>query len=421
MSTSANPSVWRASETDEHQKKAPYRIGIALLLGAALYGGPYTGSNIVLLPAKTAELAPDSKAAIIAVMSTSAMVVAALSNILFGALSDLTRSRWGRRAPWVICGSIGTAIMLNVVAHAPTVPFLIVSWCVYQVFLNVIIAPFLGIIADRVAPKYRGTITSMFAFGSTVGSYAGQVLAAQFITTIPRGFFMLSVLTFCCGFVVAFLTREPSSLPMPKAKFDKRMVLDHFSLPMHNCRDYYLALFGKFMITSAKYAIAGYQLYILTDYMKQDDAGASHYVTIISLCMMFTAMIITVITGIVTDRIHSRKIPVALASFCIAVGSFIPFFSAEPWTMVAYGLFAGTGLGAFNAVDQALNIEVLPNPETAAKDLGVLNLSNTGGQVLGPVLAATFISAVGYHALFPVAGVCALVGMTLVMMIKSVK
>ena len=53
------------------------------------------GVNVVLLPAKTALLAGDGKASVVAVLSTSAMIVAAIANIIFGALSDLTRSRFG--------------------------------------------------------------------------------------------------------------------------------------------------------------------------------------------------------------------------------------------------------------------------------------------------------------------------------------
>ena len=56
------------------------------------------GVNVVLLPAKTALLAGDGKASVVAVLSTSAMIVAAIANIIFGALSDLTRSRFGRRS-----------------------------------------------------------------------------------------------------------------------------------------------------------------------------------------------------------------------------------------------------------------------------------------------------------------------------------
>ena len=157
----AQPTVWTGTVSDEQQAKVPWVVGVALVLGVFLWMGPYMGVNVVLLPAKTALLAGDGKASVVAVLSTSAMIVAAIANIIFGALSDLTRSRFGRRSPWIIGGSVLAAAAMMFVSWAPTVPLLIVGWCVYQCFLNAIVAPLIAVITDRTAPKFRGTILSL--------------------------------------------------------------------------------------------------------------------------------------------------------------------------------------------------------------------------------------------------------------------
>ncbi|GAA6122490.1 MFS transporter [Bifidobacterium psychraerophilum] len=412
---------WSGTENDTSQKKAPWIVGVALVLGTFLWMGPYMGVNVVLLPAKAAVIDPDSKAAIVAVLSTSAMIVAAIANIIFGALSDLTRSRWGRRTPWIVCGSVLAAASLVLVSLAPNTMMLIISWCVYQCFLNAIVAPLIAVLADRTAPKFRGTITSMYALGYSVGIYGGQMIGARFLGNISTGYYVLAALTLLAGPLAAVLMREQSSLGMPRKSFTWRTFIDHFSFPTKGAKDYYLALFGKFLIVAAKFSISGFMLYILTDYMKQNQSGAAYYVSLISLCMMVTAIVMTVIAGPISDKIKSRKIPVIVSSLLVAIGSAIPFFWNDPRMMIVYALIAGTGMGAYNSVDQALNIEVLPNKDTAAKDLGILNLSNTGGQVFGPVLAASLITWVGYHALFPLAAVCSLIGAVLIVFIKKVR
>lgn len=412
---------WSGTENDTSQKKAPWIVGVALVLGTFLWMGPYMGVNVVLLPAKAAVIDPDSKAAIVAVLSTSAMIVAAIANIIFGALSDLTRSRWGRRTPWIVCGSVLAAASLVLVSLAPNTMMLIISWCVYQCFLNAIVAPLIAVLADRTAPKFRGTITSMYALGYSVGIYGGQMIGARFLGNISTGYYVLAALTLLAGPLAAVLMREQSSLCMPRKSFTWRTFIDHFSFPTKGAKDYYLALFGKFLIVAAKFSISGFMLYILTDYMKQNQSGAAYYVSLISLCMMVTAIVMTVIAGPISDKIKSRKIPVIVSSLLVAIGSAIPFFWNDPRMMIVYALIAGTGMGAYNSVDQALNIEVLPNKDAAAKDLGILNLSNTGGQVFGPVLAASLITWVGYHALFPLAAVCSLIGAVLIVFIKKVR
>ena len=80
------------------------------------------------------------------------------------------------------------------------------------------------------------------------------------------------------------------------------------------------------------------------------------------------------------------------------------------------------GNGCYMSVDQALNVDVLPNGDEAGKDLGILNLSNTIGQVLAPVCTTAVIGIFGgYRMVFPGAIICLLLGTVFIMMIRKVK
>lgn len=421
MSTTLPATDPAASPIDEHQPRVPLRVGVALALGCFLWLGPYLGVNAVLLPARIAEIAPDDKTGVVALLATVAMIVATLANIVIGAFSDLTRSRWGRRAPWLVVGSVGSAAMLLAVGRASSVGALLLTWAVYQIFLNAIVAPLIAVISDRVAPRHRGTISSIYAFGYSAGLYGGQIIGAQFLGGLWAGFVVLAALTLLSGPVAAVLLREPSSRDLPRRTLSRAMLLDSFSLPRKDCRDYYLALFGKFAIISATFAVSGYQLYILTDYMRLAEGSTAGYISSIATILMITALVMSAVSGPISDRLGRRKLPVVVAGVLVAIGVLVPAVSPNPWTMLVYAVVAGIGMGAFNAVDQALNVEVLPNQETAAKDLGVLNLANTGGQIVGPVVAAAAISAVGYEAMFPVAAVLALIGSGLILAIRRVR
>ena len=89
--------------------------------------------------------------------------------------------------------------------------------------------------------------------------------------------------------------------------------------------------------------------------------------------------------------------------------------------MLAYAVVAALGKGMYDSVDQALNIEVLPDPKTAAKDLGLLNMANNGGQVLGPIFSASIIGIVGYAGIFPIAAITAAIGGILIIFVKGIK
>jgi MFS family permease len=78
-------------------------------------------------------------------------------------------------------------------------------------------------------------------------------------------------------------------------------------------------------------------------------------------------------------------------------------------------------MGMYQSVDQALNVTVLPSQNNAAKDLGIVNLANSLGQIIGPVVASVIIGLLGYRGIFPVAGLMCLIGGILILMIKKVK
>lgn len=412
---------WHDTIEDNQQPKAPVKIGIATGIGALLWLGPYLGVNAVLLPAKVQQIIPSQKAQVVALLATAAMIAATLANIIIGGLSDLTRSKWGRRTPWIIAGSIGSLITLLWFNMAATVPMMVVAWCCYQIFLNAIVAPLLAFLQDQVAPKHRGTISSIYAFGYVIGQYGGQAVGAQFLGHIGTGIVVMGFLTLLSGPIAAIIVREPSSKAMPKKHFTFDMFLQNFIFPLHNARDFYLALFGKMLINTATTAIMGYQLYILSDYIKLNTAGQQKYVSIISMLLMVTAIVMSITAGPISDKMRSRKVPVFIAALLVAVGVIIPAFTSQAWSMIVYGLLAGLGMGIFFAVDQALNLEVLPNPQTAAKDLGILNLANTGSQILGPIVAAAIVTMAhgSYFGIFPVCAALALVGGVLILFVNE--
>ena len=83
---------------------------------------------------------------------------------------------------------------------------------------------------------------------------------------------------------------------------------------------------------------------------------------------------------------------------------------------------AGVGFGAYMAVDLALVVDVLPDPTTAAKDLGILNIAGALPFAVAPTVAPAILILAGgsYSALYAVAALCALGAAATVMAIRSI-
>jgi MFS family permease len=83
----------------------------------------------------------------------------------------------------------------------------------------------------------------------------------------------------------------------------------------------------------------------------------------------------------------------------------------------------GLGFGMYMAVDLALVVDVLPDADTAAKDLGVLNIAGALPFAVAPAVAPTLLAAGNgsYSVLYAVAGACALGGAAAVAPIRGVR
>ena len=423
---------WVASVINEQQPKAPVLLGVAVGVGALLWLGPFMGINSVLNPAKLSHIIGQGSEVnnFLALLGTLGAITSTITTIIIGALSDLTRSRWGRRTPWILVGSVMTAAVmvgLGTINSPEQLGVFITLWCLLQTFINFVVAPLLAVIADQIAPKHRGLISSIYAAGFIVGQYGGPVVGGLFLSDVDpqlinTGYYVLAVAMLLSGPIAALLIKEKSSLGMPRQRINKANFVQYFVFPLKNARDFYLALFGKMLVTITITAFSVYQLFFLTSGMGLNNSSAGHYISLMGIATMVTALIFAPISGPISDKLCTRKKPVFLAALLIAAGTVIPFFYGQPAAMIFYGVVAGIGSGIFFSVDQALNLEVLPNAENSAKDLGILNFANTGAQILGPVLGAVLFNLVGqqYLPVLPILSVIALGGGCLVMMIKTV-
>ncbi|MFD8735916.1 MFS transporter [Streptomyces sp. NPDC059618] len=397
------------------------RLITALAVGALAWTVPFMASIIVLLPARLDQLDAAHKVADFATVTVVGSIVALVANVVFGALSDRTRSRFGARSPWIVGGGVGLGLSLAALGAAPTFTVLLLVWCVLQLFLNMFLAPVSAIMADRVAPSRRGMAAGLAGTATIIGQATAAATGAAFIGHPSTGFLALAALPVIGGIVVVLTAPDTSNLDVPRAALTTKTFLETFTFP-RKAADFYWALSGRFLLVIGYFLIMNYQLFILTDYIHLSDAEAARVVTLAGLVTVVVGIVAGLVTGPLSDRIGRRKLPVIASTGLIGAGALIPFLSAHSWAMLAFAGVGGFAMGMYGAVDQALVVEVLPNKATAAKDLGILNMANTGGQIVAPAIAAAVIAgAGGYRSLFLVCVIACALAAACIVPIKSAR
>ncbi len=174
----------------------------------------------VLLPQRLADIAPDSKDAIFGVLNSATALASLISNLVVGNMSDRTRSIFGRRTPWIASGGIVAGISLFLIGILPDGVSIGMSYCISMVGLNMMIAPVIASLSDRIPEDMRGTM-SIYLCRYVVRFCFGQIVGAQFITLQLPGFIVSGVAMGLSGVLaVVFWPKEKSSKDMPKEKVD---------------------------------------------------------------------------------------------------------------------------------------------------------------------------------------------------------
>src|SRR5207253_7112775 len=93
-------------------------------------------ATYVLLAISAAVVQPSQKELVVSRATAVGGALAVLVPIAAGWLSDRTRSRWGRRTPWIAAGAAVNVVGLALLAWAPSVPALIIAYVVLQLGNN---------------------------------------------------------------------------------------------------------------------------------------------------------------------------------------------------------------------------------------------------------------------------------------------
>ena len=369
----------------------------------------------VLLPQRLKDIGVDNPTALLGSISAVTALVSLVSNLVFGNLSDRTRSRFGKRSPWVVCDGILGGLSLFAIGVLTSSAVITVVYCVCMVGLNMMLAPAIAVLSDRVPESIRGTMSTFWGVGASVGYPLGAIVGARFISesgASVSGFTLGGVLMGIAGlFAVLVWPREKSAADEAAAAKSLGDVLRSFIPPTRGAGDFWKAFFGRFTMLISYQMINAYQLYIIQDYLglSTEESGAT--VTVMSSITLVVGLVGGFLGGPLSDILKRRKVPVVMASLLFALGVLMPWVMPTTTGIYLFALIAGFGYAVYSSVDQALNVDVLPDPETAGKDLGILNMSTTLGQMSGPVITSAIVTWTGaYTFVFPVSIGCAVVG-----------
>ncbi|MFD1114828.1 MFS transporter [Sphaerisporangium aureirubrum] len=399
-------------------------VALISLVNLALWMG-YIGPLQVLLPRQIEAASPVGKETVLAWVTGIGAAVAMVANPLAGALSDRTTSRFGRRHPWTLAGALLGALGMAFLAFQGSVWGVVVGWCLVQAGLNALQASLTAGVPDHVPVNQRGAVSGWIGVPQTLGVVIAVVLVTMVATSIQSGYLLIAALIPLFALPFVLTTPDPRLPAEYRPPFDLRGFLRGFWISPRAHPDFAWAWLTRFLMQLGNALALLYLLYFLTDavHYEQLFPGQRAEDGLLVLILIYTAAVVltTVAFGAVSDRLGRRKALVT-ASGVISAVPMVLMAVWQDWPVVMGGaVLMGVGYGIYLSVDNALVTQVLPAATGRAKDLGVINIANSGPQVISPVIAGPIVAGLGgYPVLYLTAGLLSLLGAVFVRRIRTV-
>lgn len=389
----------------------------------------------VVLSAKIEQLAPDRPNTALGFTTAAGLLVATLTQPLVGAFSDRLRTRWGRRVPLIVLGSLFAAASLFGIALAPSLGLLVLGMLVYEFTANSAQAPWQALLPDQVPVQLRGVSSGLKTVFEILSFVAGRRIAGYLVAD---GELVTAVEVAAAAFVAAMLltaiaarrpaqtVQEPAAkaAPNPPASAAGPAVAD---LPQSNPASqqhrsnwppgfvWWFVNCGLFW--GAAIALNNFVLFYLRDVIGMSFAEAARFFGDLSLILGLSLVAVTIPAGRLSDRIGRR--PLIVGACVVAVGGNLLLLGARSRpALIAAGGTIGVAVGIYLASNWALATELVPRSR-AARYLGIANVATAGGSFAARFAGGALIDPINRLAGSPSAGYLTLYSLTLLAFIAA--
>jgi MFS family permease len=366
---------------------------------------------------------------------------------LFGAISDRTLTRFGRRRPWIVIGTLMNVVGLFGLIYFPrpndmsSLPLYILAFMWVEFWNNVATAPFSALIPDVVPVDQRGSASGWYGLMNMLGNVVGGVVGILFtrngVLDIASVYYFIGGIMLLGMIGTVIFVQEPKVTRIPPP-FKLGAFLGGILDPFKD-HDFRWVFWTRFLMVMGTFTVQEFLQYYMKDVIQVFSLfgrtmaeNAESAVSFFILALLVGALISSLIAGVASDR-YGRKRIVYISSALQGITPIMLILFRSFGLTVGMGVIFGLGYGAYTAVDWAMASDVLPSEDDYARDMGVWHVAMTLPQVVATPIGGYFLdtfqvvgkqagnSILGYQVILGLATLYFILGTVLVRRIRKVK
>jgi MFS family permease len=327
-----------------------------------------------------------------------------------GAISDYTVSRWGRRKPWIVIGSLLDVVFLLGIAYSNTLLAIAAFVILLSFSTNIARGPFQGYVPDLVPSRQVGLASAMVGLmqilGNVIGfgiaSLAASLTAAERDAAalegrVPADYLPLALIAIAVVELVTMVSvvRNVGQGQPPKPREGKswgRIAREAWATDILKERSYVYLVASRLFFLMGGGILVNLALVYLEFTHRLGQAGANQLYLAL-LAVVIVANIIAIVPAARASDRFGRKPVIYTACAIGAVG--VTIVALAPNTNIALvgaALF-GASAGMFLSVDWALMTDIIPKAD-AGRYMGLSNVATGASTPLSVAVGGLIIDAV---------------------------
>ena len=347
-----------------------YWLGILTIWG---------GLDSVVIPQRLLDLDRGSAGTLQAIIAVVGVVAPIIIQPTVGVISDYTMTRWGRRKPYILIGTVLDVLFVIAIATSNGFLALAALYFLLQLSSNFAQGPFQGYVPDLVPASQVGLASGlmgmMIVFGTILGT--GIATLGQLTDTIVLSTIALAIVELGTMVLLVLTVDEGSSAPQ-RTRSWREIAISAWGTDILRERSVLWLLLVRLLFLGA-YAVTRFVAAYFEDShgMVRDDATVYLFIGTLVVGLMTAAAAIP--GGRLSDRFGRRPV-IWSAAVVVAIG--LAGVAAAPTPELGIAAFVpfGIGMGIFLSADWALMADVIPK-HTAGRYMGILN---AGTAMAGP-------------------------------------
>jgi MFS family permease len=312
-----------------------------------------------------------------------------------GTISDYTTSKWGRRKPYIVFGSLLDVVFLLGIATSNTLLAISAFIILLQFSTNTARGPFQGYVPDLVAEPQVGMASAMVGVMQVAGNIIGTLLvaAAAITQNLPVAIAIIAVIELVT--MLSVVLRVGKGLPPRdrKGRSWASIAKEAWGTDILQERSYVFLVASRLFFLIAGGILFAFDIIYMKNVfgLSEEDAGRLEIVMLVTIA---TCTLLSIVPASrMSDRIGRKPIiygACAVGAVGVAIVALAPVI---PVAVLGAALF-GAASGTFISVDWALLTDIIPRV-SAGRYMGLSNVANGSAPLLAAVIGGLVLDTVG--------------------------